>query len=194
MEQTFSVEAAMAVGIRPAILLSTIAMMCRWDECNGIHESDGLYWARSKDGALAKMLPFMSSESIDNSVERLEETGLVRSQHVAGVNWYAVTTKGQGLLNGIPVDKKDLPKPRRKPQKKEFIPPTVAMVEEYARSIGYEIDARYFCDYYTANGWHIASGRKMTNWKQTVQTWKKHENGRNVGPAAEEVDKYAAYD
>lgn len=57
---------------------------------------------------------------------------------------------------------------------KRFTPPTVDEVRAYCRERQYGIDAQYFVDYYTGNGWMV--GRtKMKDWKATVRTWEQRE-------------------
>ena len=57
---------------------------------------------------------------------------------------------------------------------KRFTPPTVDEVNAYCRERQNGIDAQYFVDYYTRNGWMV--GRtKMKDWKATVRTWEQRE-------------------
>lgn len=71
-------------------------------------------------------------------------------------------------------------------RKQSFVPPSVDEVKAYAAIIGKQIDADYFCDYYTARGWTTGKGegRKMKDWKAAVRMWtaseeKKTEGGEN---------------
>ena len=57
---------------------------------------------------------------------------------------------------------------------KRFTPPTVDDVRAYCQERQNGIDAQYFVDYYTRNGWMV--GRtKMKDWKATVRTWEQRE-------------------
>ena len=57
---------------------------------------------------------------------------------------------------------------------KRFTPPTVDDVRAYCQERQNGIDAQYFVDYYTRNGWMV--GRtKMKDWKATVRTWEHRE-------------------
>ena len=58
-------------------------------------------------------------------------------------------------------------------------PPTPDQVMEYAKSIGYEIDAEYFCDYYAECGWIKKNGQPITDWKATIRNWKRKEKPKN---------------
>ena len=66
--------------------------------------------------------------------------------------------------------------------KKKFIPPTVDEVIEYGKEIGYKIDAAYFVNHYESQEppWTKPGARNtripVTNWKMTVQTWRKRAN------------------
>lgn len=54
-------------------------------------------------------------------------------------------------------------------------PPTAAEVKSYADSIGYEIDADRFCDYYTENGWVKKDGMPIRDWRATVRSWQRRD-------------------
>jgi hypothetical protein len=58
-----------------------------------------------------------------------------------------------------------------------FAPPTPTQVDEYAILIGYHKPnlGRDFCQKYDALDWRIKGGKKMENWKLTVQTWRKRD-------------------
>jgi len=55
---------------------------------------------------------------------------------------------------------------------KRFTPPTPQEAEDYAKSIGFDLDGEAFCAYYGKTGWNSKSG-KISNWKSCVVTWKK---------------------
>jgi len=50
-------------------------------------------------------------------------------------------------------------------------------VDEYAASIGYVRPnlGRDFLQHYEATGWRLKDGTLMSNWKWTVQTWRRTE-------------------
>lgn len=56
--------------------------------------------------------------------------------------------------------------------------PTPAQVDEYAKTIGYRIDAQGFVDKYEATGWRI-SGEPIRDWKALVRRWQKQDQ-KNV--------------
>jgi len=60
-----------------------------------------------------------------------------------------------------------------------FIKPTTEQVTAYAKSIGFNLDGRVFCDFYDSKGWSVGKSR-MCDWKAAVRTWKKRK-GKNNG-------------
>lgn len=60
---------------------------------------------------------------------------------------------------------------------KRFAPPSVFEVKEYCESRNNGIDAEYFVDYYTANGWTQGKNRPIKDWKACVRTWERR-NGK----------------
>lgn len=56
--------------------------------------------------------------------------------------------------------------------RKRFAPPTTDEVHEYAVERGSpNFDPNRFLDYYQAQGWKLANGRPMADWKAAVRTW-----------------------
>lgn len=54
---------------------------------------------------------------------------------------------------------------------KNFKPPTIEEVKEYADSIGYRgLNAFRWWHFYDSKGWMIGKN-KMSKWKSAVQTW-----------------------
>lgn len=51
-----------------------------------------------------------------------------------------------------------------------FVPPTIEEVRAYIADKGYDIDADYFVNYYTGNGWMVGKNH-MKDWQATVRTW-----------------------
>lgn len=50
--------------------------------------------------------------------------------------------------------------------------PSPQEVAEYAKSIGFNLDGEYFCDYQEAKGW-MYGGSPIKNWKCVVRNWKR---------------------
>lgn len=59
---------------------------------------------------------------------------------------------------------------------KKFVPPTVEEVAAYCLERKNKVDAAYFVDHYTSNGWKVGK-QNMKDWKAAVRTWEK--NGYN---------------
>ena len=67
-------------------------------------------------------------------------------------------------------------KPKRKYTKKQFVPPTLAEIQEYISTMNLNVDPRAFYDYFTApdsegRTWIDSEGKPVRNWKQKIQTW-----------------------
>lgn len=120
--------------------------------------------------------------------------------------WYALTEIGNALFenrksiseksemesqeigNGFPGNRKPIPDINtdtthdvntNKVRCGNFTPPTIDELKAYAAEIGYEtFDAEYFMKYYETSGWKKSNGKPVTNWKLTVQTWKKSDSDR----------------
>jgi len=65
-------------------------------------------------------------------------------------------------------------KTKRASTRSKFQNPTVQEVEEYARSIGYTLNAKKFVSNYDANGW-MRGKTKMKDWRAAVRYWKETE-------------------
>ena len=71
-------------------------------------------------------------------------------------------------------------KPKKKYQRKPFVPPTLEDVENYAREAGLNVDPKSFYDYFTVpdddgRTWIDSEGKPVRNWKQKMQTWSRNE-------------------
>lgn len=73
-------------------------------------------------------------------------------------------------------------------KKKRFTPPTADEVKAYCAEIGSGINAEYFVDYYTANGWK-AGKNPMRDWRATVRNWAKREGSFQSVPQPSAVKK-----
>ena len=69
-------------------------------------------------------------------------------------------------------------KPKKKKERKIFIPPSIDEVIAYFKEKGFtESAAKKAHDYYSVADWHDAKGDKVNNWKQKMQAvWFKEEN------------------
>jgi hypothetical protein len=55
----------------------------------------------------------------------------------------------------------------------KFVKPTIEDVAEYCQERKNNIDAEAFVAHYSANGWKLANGNKLSDWKSAVITWEK---------------------
>ena len=65
---------------------------------------------------------------------------------------------------------------KKSTHQKKFVPPTVEEVAAYCLERKNKVDAAYFVDHYTSNGWKVGK-QNMKDWKAAVRTWEK--NGYN---------------
>lgn len=65
-----------------------------------------------------------------------------------------------------------------------FTRPDISEVTAYAKSIGFEIDAERFVNFYESKGWLIGKS-PMKSWKAAVRTWRNNGYGKPVGNGAE---------
>ncbi len=59
-----------------------------------------------------------------------------------------------------------------------FIPPALAQVQNYAAKKQLDIDAEYFVEYYTANGW-MTGKEAVRDWKALLRSWARQEKRWN---------------
>lgn len=65
---------------------------------------------------------------------------------------------------------------KKSTRQKKFVPPTEEEVAAYCLERKNKVDAAYFVDHYTSNGWKVGK-QNMKDWKAAVRTWEK--NGYN---------------
>lgn len=62
---------------------------------------------------------------------------------------------------------------KKSTRQKKFVPPTVEEVAAYCLERKNKVDAAYFVDHYTSNGWKVGK-QNMKDWKAAVRTWEKN--------------------
>lgn len=62
-----------------------------------------------------------------------------------------------------------------KPKAKRFTAPTVDQIKEYCAERKNGLDAQRFIDYYERQGWKLANGRPMVDWKAAIRTWEQRD-------------------
>lgn len=70
---------------------------------------------------------------------------------------------------------------KEKVKKEKFVKPDPGEVSAYAKSLGYNLDGKKFCDYYESKGWLIGK-TPMKSWQAAVRTWKTNDSSANGGP------------
>ena len=69
-----------------------------------------------------------------------------------------------------------VPTPKRQ---RSFVKPTIPEIQEYAKSIGYDLNAEYFFDYYERAGWTYGNGKStkpIKDWRACVRLWKRRDD------------------
>lgn len=97
------------------------------------------------------------------------------------IRWDNVRKEANKNPNGVQPDIQMESKERRGEERKEkrnikekFKIPEVKEIQEYLEEIKCSsISAQDFSDYYQAQGWVLANGRSMKDWKAAVRTWRK---------------------
>ena len=61
---------------------------------------------------------------------------------------------------------------------KQFKPPTLDEISNYASEKGYKINVNKFFSYYERTGWKL-KGQQITNWQAALDYWAESENNKN---------------
>lgn len=139
----------------------------------------------------------LSEQVVRTCLKRLEKTGEITQQStnkftiitVCNYDKYQTTNNAinqqpnQELTSNQPAinqqsttnnnDNNETMKQVKNSRAKAFMPPTVDEVAAYCSERGNNIDAEYFVDKYTGNGWMVGKN-KMKCWKATIRTWEKN--------------------
>ena len=132
----------------------------------------------------------LSKQSVLNIINSLITKGLVlknsatkhlrvTSLFLDYLNDYKKFTDGKDSLqieskNFTETGTKSLPNNNTN-NKSTFIKPNSKEINEYANSIGFELQGDQFFDHYEARGWLIGKN-PMKDWKAAVRTWKRNSN------------------
>ena len=65
----------------------------------------------------------------------------------------------------------ELERKKEEERKKEFVPPTLEEVKEYAQSRNSSVDPVKFYEYFCAGNWIDSKGAPVRNWRQKLITW-----------------------
>ena len=128
------------------------------------------------------------SQNIDREIEKYNEKCKTNKKNITSryQSLRVVTSRNESYQEKEKEEEKDKDKDKEKEKEKgkrartRFTPPTVDEVKAYADSIGYKVDAQFFFDYYNTAGWNRSDGKPVLNWKQTMQSWKKRDEGKQT--------------
>lgn len=67
---------------------------------------------------------------------------------------------------------------RARTPRTQFNPPTIPEIVEFCREEKIVLDATEFVNYYAAQGWRLANGNPMKDWKAAIHNWKRMEKER----------------
>lgn len=87
-----------------------------------------------------------------------------------------------------PAEEKKKVAPKKKRTADIFTPPTEAEVAAYIAEKGWQVDARHWHAYYTANGWKVGK-HTMKDWRAAVKTWQYNGFSNNLKPKSYEQRK-----
>lgn len=84
----------------------------------------------------------------------------------------------QVIANAPVIQSESNPNPNTntKGKRATFTPPTLEEVEAYCKERGNSVDAKRFFDYFDANDWTDAKGKRVQSWKQKVITWESYQS------------------
>lgn len=125
MEHSFDIEIAKEYGIQCAIILKNIYFWIEKNKANDKHLHDGKYWTYNSIKAMTELFPYMSKNTINRALSKLEEEGLIITGNFNGIaydrtKWYALTDLGYCVCEKAEID---LPKVRNgKTQSQKPIP------------------------------------------------------------------------
>lgn len=126
------------------------------------------------------------SQNIDREIEKYNEKCKTNKKNITSryQSLRVVTSRNESYQEKEKEEEKDKDKEKEKEKGKRararFTPPTVDEIKAYADSIGYKVDAQFFFDYYNTAGWKRSDGKPVLNWKQTMQSWKKRDEGKQT--------------
>ena len=75
---------------------------------------------------------------------------------------------------------------------KKFSRPSVEEVRAFIEENNYHVDPEQFVDYYESVGWKVGKDKPMKDWRASVRTWERKNNGINTKytPKANGVDTF----
>ena len=193
----FDVEVAQRCGVNAAILLSDIQYWCEHSKGDPAHLREGRVWMWSSQEAFVQRHPYLSRDTVRESIKRLSDDGLILVMRPLrnGKFWYSsigenpTTAVGEISLpttihhkrerientienNRVYVGGNSNVSPPYvvvRGEMENITHPTIDQVREYARAAGLRVDAEAFIRANEAAGWKDTQGRPIRNWKLWLQ-------------------------
>ena len=109
MMHSFDVEIAAEYGINAAILLQNLDFWIAKNKANKENYIDGRYWTYNSIKAYKELFPYLSERQINTALKKLVDEGLIITGNYNKMAydhtlWYAITDKGQQLLQKCKID------------------------------------------------------------------------------------------
>ena len=178
LEENFADELALDLNEKPDDVSVTLMYLLS----TGLAETQDnisffFPWAvenTGSEGASAQRWRDWKARQLENSTEMLESnTSLTQPKQIAN----GEIEKDIEIEIEKEIEKRD--------RKKRFVPPTLEEVKAYVKEKGYNVDAEYFFQYYTAGDWKDSEGKPVQNWKQKLITWSRKEKPKKYTTAAQ---------
>lgn len=100
-ERKYNLEIAKVCGLREAVIANCILDMHIW--APGMKAIDGKTWVKCPQKTIIDRLPFLTEETVRNSVRKLAAAGIIRYEMKSDdkfdrTYWYSFTDYGEELL------------------------------------------------------------------------------------------------
>jgi uncharacterized protein YdaU (DUF1376 family) len=143
-------------------------------------ELRGEYWHSNRADKEIAAYASKSEKARKSIACRWANTNVLRTNNERNTSlvYEGITTNTNTNTNIV---KQKVTRKKREP----FIKPTTEQVDEYAKSIGFEIDSEKFCNHYQMRGW-LVNRTPMKDWEAAVRTWKS--NAKNFDATATTID------
>lgn len=123
MQHSFDIEIAIKYGTNIALFLNNLAFWIKKNAANNKHFHDGTYWTYNSVEAYQILFPYMKPRAVRTMIEQSINHGLIQkgnynSNHYDRTAWYALTEKGEKILNVSICQKRQMEK---SPLTNEFV-------------------------------------------------------------------------
>lgn len=99
----FDVDIAIDFGVNAAIILQNIKYWVDHNRANGTNFYDGRYWTFNSVKAFEELFPYMSANTIRNTLNKLQDAGLIvvgnyNKSAYDRTKWYALTEEAEAMF------------------------------------------------------------------------------------------------